>query len=459
MRRQGWVIVLLLLIALLMVACDAAQPEEALAPTEAMTSTEAPTKEPTEAPTEAPTEPPEPVEFMLTETVFPEENAATGTLKFYIKDQEIYAGGPVSSLLDAGVATYDDMEQILQPWHISGVLRVRVQLEDVSEKNEPYVFFMAINASDEPKMISECLFYSIAINTDKNVQFGSGREDTPFVTGKTKRDEIVEAYGEPDYNFSRDSAYREIAYYEPFSCAYFSFLNGKVRQVYTYYSANVLGHLADTLDYEFSKRYFGNDCYILMNRYMDVMPYLHAEDGTEKLPKDTGVLEKLTESITLAGEELALGIRCKEMPKLFGEPLWGQLLYLHDMRYVLVGRNNPEQFYLLNLDGKDDEKMDNRVVKGVFTQNRNYQNWGRDNSAFHEFRYENLTQDSTIEDVLEQYGMPMELHCTSSSKAFFAWLFYKDKAGNTLRICVDPMLNQLIELRVSKYYEGEIQYP
>ena len=118
-----------------------------------------------------------------------------------------------------------------------------------------------------------------------------------------------------------------------------------------------------------------------------------------------------------------------------------------------------EQFYFMNLNGQKKDMSNTLTVKGVFTQNCNYSNWGRDNRDFLEFQYENLTQDSTIEDILEQYGAPMELHCSSSAKICFAWMHYEDQAGNTLRICVDPMLNQLIELRVSKYYEGEIYYP
>lgn len=452
MKIQRRMILLLLVIAMMLSACALSAPQETAAPTEVTVVS-------TEVPTEAPTEPTEPEGHQVVEVAFPETDAATGTLKFYIKGQEIYAGGPVSSLLDAGVTTYEDMEAILQPWHFSSVLRVRVELEDTKEKNLPFLFFIAMNASDEPKMISECTFYSITVNTDKDIEFGSGKEEEHFISGKTSKKAIIEAYGEPDYSESRNEDYEEIAYYEPFSCAYFSFKENKVRQIYTYYSANIYGDLAENLEYEFTGSYFGNDCYILMNQYMDVLPYLHAEDGTAKLEEGTGVLEKLTESITMAGEEVKLGIRCKNMPELFSEPLKGQLLYLHKKNYVRMGRNNPEEFYLLNLDGKDDAKAENRVVKGVFTQNKNYINWGKDNSAFHEFQYENLTQDSTIEDVLEQYGQPMELHCTSYARGCFAWLFYKDQAGNTLRICVDPILNQLVELRVSKYFEGETPYP
>lgn len=465
MKALRRVLLVLLAISLLLSGCAAGQKtEDTAAPTEAMQTA---TEDPTEAPTEAPTEPAYPEGFRLDETVFPETDAATGTLKFYIKDQVIYAGGPVSSLLNAGVTTYEDFSQILQPRHISSVMRVRVELEDTNENDLPFVFFMAMNASNEPKPISECLFYSITINTDSGILFGSGNEATPFVTGETTLEELTAVYGEPDYNMSRKDAYREIAYYEPFSCAYFSFNNETVRQVTTYYSANVFGHLAEEFDYEFRDSYFGNDCYILMNQYMDVMPYLLAdreetEGEAQSLPEGTGVLESLSETITMGGEELVLGVRCTEMPELFGAPLWDLVLTLHNGRYVRAGRTNPEEFYLMNpaTSGKQyREDPYDIFVKGVITRNKNYRNWGRDNSAFHEFQYENLTQDSTIEEVLQQYGMPKELHCTSYARACFAWLFYEDEAGNQLEICVDPVLNQITELHLSKYYEGIYMYP
>ena len=461
MRIQRRVMLLLLCVALLLPGCSLEQIVKLVTPAEA---TQAPTEMPTEiateaateAPTEAPTEPTEPEAMKLADPVFPETDKATGTLKFYIKGKEVYAGGPVSNLLDAGVTTYDDLDEIVRPWHMTGVKRVRVELEDTKDKDKPYVFYVAMNAGDEPKKLSECLIYSLTINTDKGIEFGSGKETEPFVTGTTTRKELVAAYGDPNYLFSRHDDYYELAYYEPFNCAYFSFKKGKLRQVYTYYSANVFADKAEGFEYDFGNSYLGNDCYILMSQYMDVMPYL----AGEKMEKQgIGVVDALTESITMAGLEMKLGIRCKEMPELFGAPLWDQLLYLHKMRYVRMGRTNPEEFYILNLDGKDDAVANDRVIKGVFTQNVNYRNWGKDNSAFHEFQYENLTNESTIEDVLEQYGQPMELHCTSYSRACFAWLFYKDQTGNTLKICVDPILNQLIELRVEKYYEGQIMYP
>lgn len=452
MKMLRRALLILLALSLLMSGCAAgSKPEETATPTAASTE---PAGEPTEAPTEAPTEPAEPEKFKLSETVFPEANAATGTLKFYFNGQEIYAGGPVSNLLAANITTYEDLGQILQPWHMSSVKRVRVELADTKEEDKPFVFFIAMNASDEPKKLSECMLYSVTINADDDVSFGSGKEDVPFVTGVTTKDELVAAYGEPDYEASRDGNYGEIAYYEPFNCVYFSFHKGTVRQVTTYYSANVFGDLAQNFDYEFHNSYFGNDCYILMNQYMDVMPYLNGTvDGSQ-----TGVFDALSEKITMGGQELAMGTRVADMPSPFVEQFIDQLVYIHKMYYTKVGRNVGEQFYFINLNGQKKDLANELLVKGVFTENRNYVNWGQDNSKFLEFQYDDLTQDSTIEDVLEQYGMPNDLHCTSYARACFAWLFYKDKAGNTLGICVDPILDQVTELRFSKHYEGEIRY-
>lgn len=457
MKTIKCVLLILLALSLLMSGCAFAQtvsaaPAETVAPTEEPIQ---PTAAPTEAPAEAQAEPPKPERFTVKEVVFPEADVATGTLMFYINDQVIYAGGPVATLLNAGITTYEDFSQVLQPWHTSSVLRVRVEMADVKEADLPYVFFVALNASNEPKKISDCIFYSICINTSSGVKFGSGKEDMPFVTGETTMDELVEAYGKPDYDKSEDSKFREMAYYEPFNCAYFSSYKDKVRQVWTYYSANILGDLAESFTHDLGSGYFGNDCFILMSQYMDVAPYLPGA----KAEITTGVVKKLTEKITMDGKEVELGMACADMPAPFGEAFAGQLMPVHKMYYLLAGRNNPEEFYLININGQKKDIADTLTVKGVFTANKYYANWGTKNSAYHEFQYENLTQNSTIEDVLEQYGQPLDLRCTSYARNCFAWLFYKDEAGNELAICVDPILDQLVELRISKYYEGEIVYP
>lgn len=454
MSTQRRVILLLLVIALMMPACGAGKVEETVAPTELLVSTQVANENPTQAPTEAPTEPTEPERFQLSETVLPETDAATGTLKFYIKGQEIYAGGPVSSILAAGVSSYDDFEQIIQPWHMSNVIRVRVELENTPDKDKPYVFFVAMNASNEPKKLSECLFYSVTINGEDGIQFGSGKEKKAFVTGDTTKDEMFAAYGEPDYSNSGVAAYVEVAYYEPFNCAYFVFKNNVVRQIFTYYSANLFGDLAANFDHEFKNSYFGNDCYILMNQYLDITPYLPGSTVGENV----GIVEKLSEKITLGSAEIVFDCYSTEMPDPFGAAFVDIPMPVYRTRFVMAGRVNAEEFFLINVDGGSNTDACDLRVKGAVTENKYYVNWGNDSHAYNEFRYENLTQNSTIEDILEQYGAPMDINCTSYARACFAWLHYKDIAGNTLQICVDPMLNQLVEIRVVKYYEGEQSY-
>lgn len=458
MSKVRCALVLLLMVSLLLSGCAIkVMAEETIAPT--AEPTQAPVEE-TAAPTEAPAEPAEAARFALKETVFPEKDAATGTLKFYINNKEVYAGGPVSNLLDAGVTTYENFKAIVQPWHMTSVQRVRVEMEDTEEADLPFVFFIAMNASDEPKMVSECMLYSVTINTDDGVMFGSGKESVPFVTGETYIDEILGAYGDPDYDMSNHADYREIAYYEPFSCAYFSFKHDVVRQVTTYYSANVFGDLAESFPYEFGDTYFGNDAFIFMNQYMDVGPYLPGAEGEVK----SGVLEALTESITMGGVDVEMGIRVEDMPSPFVDQFIDQLVYLVKHYYVRIGRNLGEEFYFMNLDGQTNnskkEPIANKlIVKGVFTENRDYRNWGIDNEIFHEFQYENLTHESTIEDILEQYGLPYDIDCTSNARNCFVWMYYKDQSENTLEIRVDPILNQLVELRFSKYFEDELFYP
>lgn len=446
-------LLILLAMSLLLSGCAMGQKaEETVAPTEV---TQAPTETPTEAPTEAPTEPTEPEPYQLTDTVLPENDTATGTLKFYIKGQEIYAGGPVSSVLAAGVTSYDDFNQTIQPWHMSNVIRVRVELEDTKDK--PYLYFVAMNPTGEPQKLSDCLLYSLTVNGDKGIQFGSGKEATPFVSGETTMDEIVAAYGEPGYSYSEMSAYWEIAYYEPFSCAYFAFYNGHVRQIFTYYSANLFGDLAENFEHDLGNHYFGNDCYILMDQYMDVAPYLPTAE--EQQPENTGVVESLSEKITLGDAEITLDVFATEMPSPFGDAFVELLFPVGHNYYIRGGRVNAEEFVLINRDYPKGETYAEQLrVKGVVTENRNYVNWGNDSSDFNTFQYENLTQDSTIDDILEQYGQPKKMNCTSYARACFAWLHYEDKAGNTLQICVDPILNQIMEIKVSKYYEGELIY-
>lgn len=447
MKTQYRLIPVLLALCALLTACGGNSPEGTVA-TIAPGTTLA--TEPAVLPTEAPTEPP------IDETKLPVRDEATGTLVFYIGDKAVYAGGSVADILEAGVRTDDDFSQIIQPWHMSEQVTVRVQDETVKNADSPYVFLIAVNGSGEPKPLRECLIYSITVNYGGGVRFGSGRETEPFVIGETQYEALVKAYGVPDY--SRDAVtYTEIAYFEPFSGVIFNICNNVVTDISTYYAANIHGDLAAGFAYDRASGYFGLDSAILMNQYLDVAPYLTGEDREET--DQTGVLEKISEEITLGGRKIEFGVRCVDMPNPFGEAFQDLRIHLRRMCYARVGRINKEIFYLINRDGQDGmSRADPLVIKGAITENRNYQNWGTDNSAFHPFQFEGVTQDTTITEILEAYGQPRELLFGSNGKVCFVWMHYVDKTGNTLRFRVDPVLNQLIEIQVSKYYPDEYTF-
>ena len=427
--------------------CAGTQAPMATAPPPQMT--QAPT-EPTAEPTQAPTET-QPVPTGLRSMAqLPAEDTATGMLKFYINGKAVYAGGPVSDLLDANVQTYEDMSALIQPWNISGNTRFRVVLPDTPEADQPFLFITVINAGDEPRPFSDCLIYSVTVSCSEGIAFGSGNEQEPFISMQTTRKEIEAAYGAPDYRGKTQSPYEEIAYYQPFNCAYFSFKRGVVRQIMTYYCAYRYPELAKNPGLEL-KGYFGSDAWLLMNRYLDVQPYL---DGTLKKT----VSPALDEFILLDGEKIEFGQTVEQMPEQFAKP-FEELTQVIDRNYYLrTGKGNEEEFYLMNRDGMRGNAVKYAVVKGVITQNRYYTSWGFDYSGFHEFEYQGLKSDSTIEDILKLFGAPQELKATSSAKAFYVWMHYQDENKNTLHICIDPMLDEIVELQAVKHFDREQHY-
>lgn len=411
----------------------------------------------------------------LSDTVLPEDNSATGTLFFYFNDKAIHAGAPVAELMEIGFHTYSDLTQIVQPWHMSGVVRALIDIPDVGEDDEPYVYFIAMNASDEPCMISECIIYSITINYQKDVSFGTGHEEEPFVTGTTTREELVAAYGEPDEVASNRSTYEELFYYQPFNCVSFLCKNDVVMQINAYYGANVYGALAENVGFELTAGAMANDAMILMSQYMDVTAYMPvqtteeeqteteemeetAETGSAEEENTLGILAQFDDSFQLDGNTIAFGTRVSELPSPFLEDLVDLSMPVNRNYYVRTGRHDPEEFLLLNYEGQVNFRSDTLVVKGVIVENPNYCNWGFDNSDFHSFSCQGITENSTIDDVLQQLGQPKELLCSSGERSCFIWMHYATEAGDYIHIRVDPMLNQVIEVNMVKYFEGERKY-
>lgn len=439
MKVQKLMILIVLAFGLLLCACGA-QPE--------VQPTEAPT-EPAEIVETVPQETEDPATVQAADVVMPTEDAASGTLLFYFEGGSIHAGGPMSDMMALNHYTETDLDQLLQPGHLSDVIRFRMITDGVSTDDQPMVFLVAFNTAAEPQKISDCLIYSVSVNTDSGISFGSDNETEAFVTGVTTRDQIITAYGEPSYANQREETYKEMAYYKPFNCAYFSFKNNVVRQIVTYYSANVYGELAESFTGELGSNYYGADCRILMSQYLDVAPY---QTNTTVVGEKLAALE---ESIIMDGQTIELGVKTVDMPEPFGSPFQDLLMPLGQNCYIRTGRTNEEEFFVINRTSVVAKNADQLSVKGVITENRNYVNWGEDGTVFHEFAYGGLTQDATIEEILAAFGQPRQMQLCSSGRLCYAWMFYEDEAGNQLQLRVDPMTDQLIELRLIKYFKGE----
>lgn len=417
-------------------------------------------------------------EWTVRETVLPEKDQATGTLIIYVNGKSIYAGGKVSDLIEAGIHTYDDLEAPVKPHEMSELIRVRVDIpNEDDEANEPLLFFVAMNPGSQTVPVSECLLYSLTVNCEKGVRFGSGKESVPFVTGETTREEIEAAYGTPTEVNSQSTIYAETVYYQPFSCVSFTFRYNVVRQIFTYYSANVFGDLAEQTPKEVMDDYFGADCFTLMSQYLDITDYLpghelelkagededlHAQRKEDDLPEagQTGVFKTLPEEITMNGETITLGCRAAELPQTWWKNFEGLMMPLERRYYMRVGRYAKEEFYFINDEGQDSNSYhpDELGVKGVITENRYYTNWGTDNSGFYEFSYDGWDQNATIDQIVEKYGQPSRLFCSSNGRFCFAWMHYDAENGNTLQLKVDPITNQLVELRVCKYIKNEMHF-
>ena len=481
MRVRTRLILMLLALSMLLSACGGAPAnvaEDATVPAETVAATE-PVVEATEPEVQEPAFLQNlPNRPQLSETVLPQENVATGTLKFYLKDKAIYAGAPVADLIEVGFHTYSDLSAEVRPWHTTGALRAEIDMTEYAGEADTFVYFVALNASDEPCMISECIIYSMTVTYQKGVPFGTGHEETPFVTGVTTRDELVAAYGEPTHTDSKKSTYEEIFYYQPFNCVSFLFRYGVLRQVNTYYSANIYGQVAESIDFDLTGNAMENDAMILMSQYLDVKPYMAAaqqEEAAEtpaatgdkeepavkmqaELTEGTGILSSFSDTLQLNGSTITLGCQICELPEPYLEDLNNLSMPMGKDYYIRTGRHDPEEFLVINDRGQHSSMSNTLSIKGVIMENQNYCNWGVDNSAFHSFDAMGVTENSTIDDVLALFGAPAEMVPFSGERNCFVWMHYQTEAGDYIHIRVDPILNQVIEVNMVKHFEIERTY-
>lgn len=373
----------------------------------------------------------------------------SGALTFRVENVKLQVGGPVSDFIGDGVELGADPSALLEPGQISGNISIRIKMDGVSLDKEPILFFHAVNDSAEQRMISQCRIYSVIINTQSGIQFGCEDYDATFISGLSTIDEIKHVYGEPDYYRANGEKYEEMAYYAPFDSVYFSFQNGTVRQIMAIYAPQ---KTSDTKELE-KNGYFGYDALLTMGKYLDVSAYLPSDAVV-----DRGTSVDLEECITVGDVKLKLGSAFTDLPEMFSQPYEGAPLDLASNHYILTGKGNAEELFLLNDSKRAINSFRYCTLIGVVTHNAEYTNWGSDYADHNPFQYQGIDHHSTIEDIISNFGLPQELHATSSAHACFVWMHYRDQKGNELRIRVDPMLDAIVELRVMKYYPNAVAY-
>ena len=379
-------------------------------------------------------------EETISETVATEVEMKTGMV-FHAGDVTFRVGGLVSELVDAGGELGMDPETLIPAGQITGNIRVKIS-------DEIYVFFHGFNDSVEEKSLSRCRIYSVTVNVQEGIQFGM-EEGATFTSGVSTVDQILEAYGPPDYRHSNSKTYEEIAYYAPFDSVYYSFKDGIVRQVMAVY-----WQPGQILTGEYAPDgWFGNDALLLMGNYMDVSDYLSRDGSLEQV-----VSPDLGDKVIIGDEEIQLGCEFFDLPEIFTAPYESAPFYLDVDHYMLTGKDNGEEFYLLNRTDDELTIFRDATMIGIVTHNAGYTNWGSDYNNFHTFHYQGLDNGSTIEDILAIFGLPQQIDPSSSVNGCFVWMHYADADGDELRIRVDPMTNEIAELRILKYYPEAKMY-
>ena len=383
-----------------------------------------------------------------TEAVSDGKRNPGGSVMFYVDNHGFRAGGPVADILRIGVKTDEDLSAYLAPGQISGNISARVELDHVSEEDEPLFFFHAVNTADEPLMISRCTIYSVIVNVQPGIEFGRDHADERFCCGASTIADLQKVYGNPDFYRTISEHYEEMAYHEPFDSLYFSFEDGVVRQILAFYSEQ---ERKTALHSEHAGTEFARDSLLLMGKYLDISPYLAGGD----LP---AAELKLEETIILGDIQISLGSSFSDMPEYFTAPYEKAPLKLAKNYYILTGKENPEEFYLFNNTGKGITSFRKCTVMGVVTHNADYTNWGCEYSEYLPFAYQGLNNESGIDDVIRIFGNPQKMNATATAHACFVWMHYRSINGNELRIRVDPMTNQIAELRVLKYYPNAVTF-
>ncbi len=433
------ILCLLLAVTLLCGGCSAPIAQEPGAATTVPTPTPGPT------PTTAITPDPEPTQTFPAVTLPAVEQgtiqSAPGTVTFHMGDFQIWCGCPVASLLEQDVRVDGDVEALVPAMGYSE--DVRLNFPDDQGKYENYLFFVAVNPTQDPLPVKDCLVYSLAVTFQPGLGFSLG--EGQFLTGASTREEILAAWGTPTVD-TQSLDYTELVYYRPFSMLQVILYQGVTVQVRAYHSAWLYPELTQAAYGD----YTSGDAWAHLSRFMDVSGYAAGEKGP---------MTDLPLTIQVDGKDIALGYGTAKLP----QPWRGLYQYtrtrLDYRRYVYVQLAGREGFTFANVAHESRiQFLYSTIIKGFHGFNPDYTCWGESIPTAYGFSYNGFDHTQSIAQVLAAMGAPREVICESGVSWCFVWLHYESKNGDTLRIKADPISGQLIELRLEQFIPDVIPY-
>lgn len=433
---MGKRIICVLLAALLLAGCSApaAKPEASTTPPDTTGQPEPTTQEP---------EVTQPQGETLTQGGI---DQTPGMVAFYLGDRPFYCGQPVEGLLQPPVHIHGDVEALVQPMGYSGDIRLRYP--DEAGEYTKTLYFSAVNPTEKPLPVKDCLIYSLAVNCEGEHRFSLGNGD--FTTGVTTDAEILDAWGEPAAQTLSHAEgeqdgqnYRDMVYYRPFSYLQIITRGGVVDQVRSCHNAYLYPELSQQ---EAPGSPGESDALLLLSRHMDITPYLAGGKGGNT-PLET--------FITIEDKRIDMGISTGELPQPWRDRYMGTACVLKLRRCMYSQFPGWEGFIFGNSNMELMKTFDHAQIEGIHAFNPEYCNHGFEQSAYRGFTYGAFSHTATIEEVIQALGQPYELIPESGAGWCFVWLHYQSDGGDTLRLKVDPESNQIIELRLeenSRFY-------
>ncbi len=423
-----------MLAALLLTGCAVQTQQPPVATTQPLSS---PTAAATTTALPAPNQP-EPETLEITQGTI---DQTPGMVSFYLGDKPVYCGQSVQTLLKPPLHIHGDVDALVEPLCYSD--EVRLRYPDGNGGYDNTLYLVAVNPTQEPLAVKDCLIYSLAINCEAGHSFGLGKNR--FVTGQTTAQQILDAWGQPTtQTLSKAEGqadgenYWDMVYYQPLSYLQVIVRYGVVEQVRACHSAYLYPELAAQAPLGTPGE---SDALLHLSRHMDITPYLNGGKGG-KTP--------LEMTLTIDGKEIQMGVLTCELPQPWRDLYQNAACIMKTRRCIYSQFPNKEGFIFGNPNGELMERFMFAQIKGVHAFNPNYTSWGLEQGEYLGFTYSGFDHNATIEDVINSLGQPYEIVPESGSGWCFVWLHFESETGDTLRLKVDPQSNQLIELRLEE---------